>query len=112
MGTCRAPAASWLQQSQYRSIRLPASRDPGSAGSFRRGILRRLGESSFTPGDCGLAVHQGHQRAMNAAVIDQHDIDRRQTIENRRKLVENRNLLYWYERLYREQFAGISDFNN
>jgi SAM-dependent methyltransferase len=41
------------------------------------------------------------------ALPDQYEIDRRSTIENRARLIRNRNLLYWYEQLYRHQFAGL-----
>lgn len=42
--------------------------------------------------------------------MDQYELDRRTTIENRRKLERNVNLLFWYERLYAQQFDGIEDF--
>ena len=35
--------------------------------------------------------------------------DRELTLRNRARLTENRNLLYWYEQLYREQFRGLGD---
>jgi len=42
--------------------------------------------------------------------MDQYELDRRITIENRGKLARNANLLFWYEQLYRQQFEGIADF--
>src|SRR5260221_11323744 len=105
MGTCRPPAAAWLQQSMHRSIRLPAPRDPWATGSVRRGTLWGLGESSSTPGYGRLAVDPGHQRDMSEAVMDKYDLDRRKRIENGQKLLENGNLFYWYERSYCEQFV-------
>jgi SAM-dependent methyltransferase len=44
--------------------------------------------------------------------MDQYDLDRQITFENREKLVHNRNLLFWYEQLYRHQFADIPDFEH
>lgn len=46
---------------------------------------------------------------METSSPDQYEIDRRITIQNREKLNQNTNLLYWYEQLYRHQFAGLSN---
>jgi SAM-dependent methyltransferase len=35
--------------------------------------------------------------------------DTRKTLQNREKLAANKNLLYWYQMLYQEQFKTISD---
>jgi SAM-dependent methyltransferase len=37
----------------------------------------------------------------------QHDADRAETLRNRGRLNSNRNLLYWYRQLYREQFRNF-----
>jgi SAM-dependent methyltransferase len=37
--------------------------------------------------------------------------DRELTLRNRSRLTSNRNLLYWYEQLYREQFRGLGDIS-
>ena len=39
--------------------------------------------------------------------MNQYDLDRRATIENRDRLARNRNLLYWYEQLYLQQFGCV-----
>ena len=39
----------------------------------------------------------------------QFEFDRLQTLQNKKKLVNNGNLLYWYRELYRFIFAGIND---
>lgn len=39
----------------------------------------------------------------------QFEHDRRLTLENRKKLATNRNLLHWYKELYQFIFAGIED---
>lgn len=44
--------------------------------------------------------------------MDQSDRDRQVTLANRERLGRNRNLLYWYECLYQQQFGGIPDFAN
>lgn len=44
--------------------------------------------------------------------MDQYELDRRTTIENRAKLERNANLLFWYEQLYKQQFEGIADFGS
>lgn len=38
-----------------------------------------------------------------------HDLD--QTIQNRKRLLQNRNLLFWYECLYADLFRGIADID-
>ena len=43
---------------------------------------------------------------------DQYAIDRQATLSNREKLESNRNLLFWYENLYRHQFDALDDFEN
>ncbi len=43
--------------------------------------------------------------------ISQFELDRQMTVENRDRLARNKNLLHWYEELYRQQFAGIADFS-
>jgi SAM-dependent methyltransferase len=48
--------------------------------------------------------------AFKRVPTDQFDLDKQLTIENRRKLLRNPNLLYWYEQLYRHQFGDIPDF--
>jgi SAM-dependent methyltransferase len=40
---------------------------------------------------------------------DQYEIDRVLTLRNRARLHANKNLLYWYRRLYQQQFAGLGD---
>jgi len=35
--------------------------------------------------------------------------DRAETLRNRSKLSKNRNLLYWYGQLYRDQFRNLGD---
>lgn len=40
---------------------------------------------------------------------DLFDHDRQQTETNRENLFKNRNLLYWYENLYKTQFEGVND---
>lgn len=37
--------------------------------------------------------------------------DTRQTLHNRKTLLANENLLYWYKRLYQEQFKGIPNIS-
>jgi SAM-dependent methyltransferase len=44
--------------------------------------------------------------------MDQFELDRRITVENREKLVRNLNLLFWYQELYKHQFKGMEDFTN
>lgn len=39
------------------------------------------------------------------------DIDRIRTIENRRRLLRNENLLFWYRSLYASQFSGLGDLD-
>ena len=41
-----------------------------------------------------------------------YEADVRQTLENRKRLHANANLMYWYDRLYAQQFAGEPDFRN
>jgi SAM-dependent methyltransferase len=41
--------------------------------------------------------------------IDQHAQDRAETLRNRCRLAANRNLLYWYRELYRDQFRDLGD---
>lgn len=41
-----------------------------------------------------------------------YEADVRQTLENRKRLHANANLMYWYDRLYARQFAGEPDFRN
>jgi 2-polyprenyl-3-methyl-5-hydroxy-6-metoxy-1,4-benzoquinol methylase len=43
------------------------------------------------------------------AVQSQHAMDREATLRNRGRLVANKNLLFWYRQLYRDQFR---DFEN
>lgn len=42
-------------------------------------------------------------------IQSQFDKDIQQTLDNRAKLSKNKNLLYWYEQLYAEMFAGIEN---
>ena len=35
--------------------------------------------------------------------------DKLRTLENKKSLIKNRNLLYWYEKLYEVQFASLGD---
>lgn len=46
---------------------------------------------------------------MNTGSPEQTEIDRQVTVENRKKLNQNGNLLYWYEQLYRHQFSRITE---
>ncbi len=39
------------------------------------------------------------------------DKDRIRTTENRRRLLRNKNLLYWYRNLYTSQFSGLGDLD-
>lgn len=39
------------------------------------------------------------------------DKDRIRTIDNRRRLLKNKNLLFWYCNLYASQFSGLGDLN-
>ena len=43
------------------------------------------------------------------SLTSQYDADAAQTLNNREKLDRNPNLLYWYQRLYREQFRQLPD---
>ncbi len=45
----------------------------------------------------------------HAAVSEDYARDRELTLRNRERLTNNRNLLYWYEQLYREQFRGLGE---
>lgn len=49
---------------------------------------------------------------MNASALNTFDLDRRKTIENREKLKRNGNLLFWYRRLYRQQFGDLPNFSS
>ncbi len=42
---------------------------------------------------------------------DIYEAEKLLTIENKRKLEENQNLLYWYEKLYSIQFQGIENIH-
>ena len=42
-------------------------------------------------------------------IADAYAKDREQTLRNRARLAGNRNLLYWYEQLYRDQFRNLGD---
>jgi SAM-dependent methyltransferase len=44
--------------------------------------------------------------------MDQYELDRQTTVENRAKLTQNFNLVFWYEQLYKRQFEGIADFSS
>jgi SAM-dependent methyltransferase len=45
------------------------------------------------------------------AVSDEYARDRELTLRNRARLSANRNLLYWYEELYRDQFRDLGDIS-
>jgi len=42
---------------------------------------------------------------------EQYEADRALTLRNRARLDANKNLLYWYGKLYQEQFASVDPTN-
>jgi len=47
----------------------------------------------------------------NKIHMNQEDEDRIRTIENRLRLLKNKNLLFWYRNLYASQFSGLGDLD-
>ncbi len=45
----------------------------------------------------------------STAIADQYAQDRAATFRNRDRLARNRNLLFWYRQLYRDQFRNLRD---
>lgn len=47
----------------------------------------------------------------SAAISDEYAKDRADTLRNRTRLTTNRNLLYWYQQLYSDQFRNLENID-
>ncbi len=106
----RWPLRRLLEQRGYRDVRIvpfdflhPKTPVPVRRSLGLRGPVSRKHAGNI--GVCRLAVHPGNQMSNATTVLQGEQAkDRALTLRNRARLAANKNLLFWYRELYRDQF--------
>ena len=109
----RWPLWRLLEQTGYRDVRIDPfdflhPKTPVALIDSRERVRPVSRERACHLGICGLALYPCRQMSSASTVLQSQEAeDRAATLRNRARLGANKNLLFWYRELYRDQFRDL-----